>query len=237
MNINLKYSTSFLFCLFLSCGETLKSKGEIESKDFTTEAFSKIEVSGKFKVFYIPAAQDIVTVESYKNVVNNLSVTVADGTLFIKEKKPTEGVDLYNINIYAHQPIHEISVSDSVEFNTSGIIKSPEIRLILKNNAKFIGAMDVPIARLEMSQTSRANFTGKSQQVYLKIVDTAHVIAPYWRINTIRLDSRNGNYAEINVQDTIKGEVNHTAKLVYYNKPVEAFKAGKTTQIRKMKLN
>ncbi len=88
-----------------------------------------------------------------------------------------------------------------------------------------------------MADRSQANFLGKGQQVNLKISDSASIIAPYWKIDNLKLQSTDANYAEVNVRDSLKGSVNNTAKLVYYNNPIRAFKIAPTATVQNKKID
>ena len=221
-----------LFALFLfSCGK-ISPKGEIVSKDKDVEDFVNLDLKGKFRVFYVRNPKNLINIETYNNIADNLKVKVSDKTLSISEKRETTGVDFYNITIYSKYNAEKISVSDSVELNISGEIKTDNFRLNLKNNAKFIGSVNTRRAEVDMLNTSRANFTGKTKEATIKIADTAHLIAPYWRITNLHLDAKNGNYTEVNVKDTLKGNIRNTSKLLYYNDPIRAFKVDKTANVQ-----
>lgn len=232
--MKLLFST-FIFLLFISCGK-ISPKGKIESKDFPVEDFTNINLEGKFRVFYINGEKSFVNVETYPNILNNLKIKVKDKTLNIKESRETQGVDFYNVTIYSKYNLEKISISDSVEMNISSEIKTDNFKLNLKNNAKFIGSVNSRKAEVEMLNTSRANFTGKTKVAFIKIADTANLIAPYWMIENLNIDSKNANYAEVNVQDSLKGNIKNTAKFVYYNDPIRAFKIDKTANVQNKEL-
>lgn len=232
--MKLLFST-FIFLLFISCGK-ISPKGKIESKDFPVEDFTNINLEGKFRVFYINGEKSFVNVETYPNILNNLKIKVKDKTLNITESRETQGVDFYNVTIYSKYNLEKISISDSVEMNISSEIKTDNFKLNLKNNAKFIGSVNSRKAEVEMLNTSRANFTGKTKVAFIKIADTANLIAPYWMIENLNIDSKNANYAEVNVQDSLKGNIKNTAKFVYYNDPIRAFKIDKTANVQNKEL-
>ena len=232
--MKLLFST-FIFLLFISCGK-ISPKGKIESKDFPVEDFTDINLEGKFRVFYVNGEKSFVNVETYPNILNNLKIKVKDKTLNIKESRETQGVDFYNVTIYSKYNLEKISISDSVEMNISSEIKTDNFKLNLKNNAKFIGSVNSRKAEVEMLNTSRANFTGKTKVAFIKIADTANLIAPYWIIENLNIDSKNANYAEVNVQDSLKGNIKNTAKFVYYNDPIRAFKIDKTANVQNKEL-
>lgn len=232
--MKLLFST-FIFLLFISCGK-ISPKGKIESKDFPVEDFTNINLEGKFRVFYVNGEKSFVNVETYPNILNNLKIKVKDKTLNITESRETQGVDFYNVTIYSKYNLEKISISDSVEMNISSEIKTDNFKLNLKNNAKFIGSVNSRKAEVEMLNTSRANFTGKTKVAFIKIADTANLIAPYWMIENLNIDSKNANYAEVNVQDSLKGNIKNTAKFVYYNDPIRAFKIDKTANVQNKEL-
>jgi hypothetical protein len=227
------YILSFL--ALISCGK-ISPKGNLEKKEIDVEEFVNLDLDGKFRVFYARGPKNFVEIETYPNIADNLDVDVDDKTLSIKEGRGIKGVDFYNVTIYSKYNLEKVSLSDSVEMNISSEIKTDNFRLNLKNNATFMGSVNTRRAEVEMLNRSRANFLGETKDAVIKISDTASLIAPYWKITNLNLDSQNGNYAEVNVKDSLKGTVKNTAKFVYYNDPIRAFKVEKTTKVENKKL-
>ena len=230
---NLIY-VALIFSLF-SCGK-VSPKGEIISKDIKVEEFVNLNLDGKFRAFYIKSDSSFVNVETYKNVGDNLKIKVKDKTLSITESRETEGVDFYNVTIYSKYNLEKVSMTQTSELNISSEIKTDNFRLNLKNSAKFIGSVNSRRAEIGMTEKSRANFLGKTKDVFLKISDTASLIAPYWMIDHLKIESKNGNYAEVNVKDSLKGAVKNTAKLTYYNDPISAIKIEETATVQHQEL-
>lgn len=219
----------------VSCGK-VSPEGNIERKDIDVPEFVNLDLDGKFRVFYARGTKNFVEIETYPNVAGNLDVDVDDKTLSIREKRGTKGVDFYNVTVYSKYNLEKISLSDSVEMNISSEIKTDNFRLNLKNYATFMGSVNTRRAEVEMLNKSRANFVGRTVDAVIKISDTASLIAPYWKIGNLKIDSKNGNYAEVNVQDSLKGHVQNTAKFIYYNDPIRAFKIDKETKVQNKKL-
>ncbi|MNU13313.1 hypothetical protein D3C71_13510 [compost metagenome] len=219
----------------VSCGK-ISPKGNLEKKEIDVEEFVNLDLEGKFRVFYARGPKNFVEVETYSNIAGNLDIDVDDKTLSIKESRKTKDVDFYNITIYSKYNLEKISISDSVEMNISSEIKTDNFKLNLKNYATFMGSLNTRRAEIDMQNRSRANFLGDTKDAVIKISDTASLIAPYWKIVNLNVDSQNGNYAEVNVKDTLKGTVKNTAKFVYYNDPIRAFKVDRTTRVENKKL-
>ena len=218
-----------------SCGK-VSPKGDIISKDIKVHDFVNLNLHGKFRAFYIKSDSSFVNVETYKNVSNNLKIKVKDQTLTISESRETEGVDFYNVTIYSKYNLEQVSMSESAELNISSEIKTDNFRLNLKNSTKFIGSVNSRRAEVEMTEKSRANFLGKTRDAFLKISDTASIIAPYWIIDHLTIDSKNENYAEVNVKDSLKGTIKNTAKLTYYKEPISAIKIDESATVQHKEL-
>lgn len=220
-----------LFVFLISCGK-ITPKGDFETKQVELEEFNGLNLKGKFRAFYVRSDKNFVEVETYKNIAENLKINVKGKLLNIIEKRETENVDFYNVTIYSKYSPASISISDSVEMNISSEIKTDNFKLNLKNNGKFIGSVNSRRAEVEMYDTSLANFKGTTTDAILKISDTANIIAPYWILENLEINAKNGIYAEVNVKDTLKGNIANTAKFLYYNDPIRAFKIEKTANVK-----
>lgn len=238
LNNNILKNFIYIFTILslISCGE-ISPKGKIDNKDMKVEDFNNLNLHGKFRAFYIKSDSSFVNIETYKNIADNLKITVNDKTLNIEEKRAAKGVDFYNITVYSKYDLSQLSISDSVEMNVSSEIKTDKFTLNLKNSGKFIGSVNTRKTDVEMNGKSRANFLGLTKNATIKISDTASLIAPYWAIENLNIESQNENYAEVNVKDSIKGNIKNTAKFIYYNDPIRAFKIEKSATVENKKLD
>lgn len=223
------------FSVIVSCSK-VKPEGAIETHETKIADFNQIDLKGKFRTFFIHSEKNFIAIETNPKFYKNLDIEVKDNILNIHEKRETQGLDFYNVTIYSKDNLNSIKLADSIEFNISGEIKSPNLKLNLKNNAKFIGAVNSQKTELEMIDKSRANLMGQTKQAFIKISDTASLIAPYWIINDLNINSDNGNYTELNVKDKISGEIKNTATFNYYSTPVSAFKIDKTATVQNKEL-
>ena len=226
----------FLVLSVVSCGQ-ISPKGNIKRKDIPLEEFVNLELKGKFRLFYVKSDSSFVNVETYPNILDNLKIKVKDKTLMIEERRETRGVDFYNITLYSKYQPEQITISDSVEINLSSEIKTDNFRLNLKNYSKFIGSVNSRKAEVKMADRSQANFLGRTKDALIQIADSASIIAPYWALENLKLESKNANYAEVNVKDSLKGKVENTSKLIYYNDPIRAFKIAPTATVQNKKLD
>lgn len=223
--------------LLCSCQKTIVPKGEIESKQVELGDFSHLKLKGKFRAFYRNSDKNFLDVETYPNVYQNLKIETKGDSLIISEIKPTDKVDFYSVTIYTKNQIRSISISDSVEMNTNQVLRTDDLDLNLNKTAKFIGEIEVNNAAINMKDLSLMNVRGKAKKAQLHIIDTANFLSPYFMICVMDLKANNQTYTEVSVTDSLKGRVEDTSKLLYYNEPVRAFKIGENTKVNHQKLN
>lgn len=213
----------FLVIGLVSCSK-VKPKGEITTKDVNIQDFNKLDVSGKFKIFYVQNPKNMVSVETYPNVFDNLKIEVKDKTLYISEKSKTEGVDMYNIMLYSKNNLESIAMADSTDITISSQMSVPAFKLKIKDHAKFMGSVLANKADITMTNKAKANLLGRTLDANVAISDTASIISPYWYINNLNITSKNGNYSEFSVDDELNGSLGNTAELVYYGNPQKKIK-------------
>ncbi|MDL1913166.1 MAG: DUF2807 domain-containing protein [Bergeyella sp.] len=214
------------FFLFLSCRK-ISPEGRIERQEMEISSVKIINAKGKYRIFWVHSRKNLIEIETYKNIYDNLNILVGNDRLDISEEKEVEKVDFYTLTVYSDKYPDCISISDSVEFNISGEMVRKDMHLNMENNAKFIGSLNIDSLKIDMKNGSLANFKGSAKNVFLNIRDTASLIAPYLLIDKINIRARNGIYAEINVKDSLRGSVENSAKLVYYGSPAGRLKKTK----------
>ncbi len=224
------------FVLILGACGPISPKGDLETKEVPIEGFQTLELNGKFRVFYVQNNTSQVFIETYGNFIKNLAIKQSGQTLSISEKRETQGADFYNVTVFSPSVPRQIEVGDQVELSISGAISGESLNLKLKDEAKFIGAVETALTTLEMSGLARANFSGASKKAEIKMQDTAHLIAPYWAVGTLKLEAKNGPYVEVQAVDTLKGTVENTTRLLYYNKPVTTFKKASSVEVNQKPL-
>ena len=229
----------FYLCIsisLISCSK-ISPSGEIEVKDKMVDNFTKLNLKGSFKVFFAKGNQNLVSVETYPNIYKNLDIEVKNGTLIIEENRKPENVDFYSITIFGKSDLNEISLSDQVEMNVSGQVKPPDFTLHLKDHSKFMGAVMAKKSKVEMSQLSKANILGETQNLNLKLTDSASIMAPYFYVENLEILSKNGTSAGLNIDNEMKGTLENTSKLIFYGEPLNKIIKKDKASVENRKLN
>lgn len=208
-----------IFLGFISCSK-ISPKGEIEVKDEKVENFTKLNLKGNFKIFFAKGSQNLVSVETYPNIYKNLDIEVEKGTLTIEESRKPENLDFYNITIFGKNDLSEISLAENVEMNISGQVKSPQFSLNLKDHSKFMGAVISEKSIVDMAQKSNANILGETKNLNLKLTDSASIMAPYFYVENLELNTKNNASAGLNIDNEMKGTLENTSKLIFFGEPL-----------------
>lgn len=211
------------FCLVLlisviSCSK-VSPQGEIQVQEVKITDFEELDLKGNFKVFYVKSPKNLVSIETYPNIFQNLNVGNVGKTLIIKESKPTEKLDFCNITIYSNRPFSNIKLSDLSELNISSQLMVDELQIEMKDQAKFIGSVLSNKAKISMKDKTRLNLLGKTLEANINIQDSASIIAPYWYVSKLKIHSKNANYTEISVAEELEGVIENTSKFYYYGEP------------------
>jgi len=224
----------FLIAGVVSCGK-LKPEGEITTNEVELQDFNKVDLKGNFRVFYVKDTLNMVSVDTYPNIFKNLEFKVKDQTLSISEKKKTEGVDMNNITLYSKNSLSQIAMRDSADMTISTQMSETEFELSLMDNAKFSGSILANKAKITMDDKSRANLLGRTIDADVAIRDTASIIAPYWYVENLNLDSKNENYTEISIGKNLQGKISNTSKLLYYGDPIKKIEVKDKANIEQKK--
>jgi Putative auto-transporter adhesin, head GIN domain len=231
---------TYLFALFLailsSCGD-LKPSGDIVLQEKKLPDFDQLELHGKFNLSLSQQKQNLLTLESYPNILGNLDIEVKDKTLIIKEKKPAYGVDFYNLNLGSTQAIGSYHLSDSVVVMVAGKQKLTHLNIKMSDKSKMMGIFDSPKAKIQVSAWAQLNLQGQSQNASIISRDSATIIAPYWQVGQLDIDAQQHTYTELSAREMMAGNLSQKAQLVYYGEAKQKLKLQQQAKVQLKKLN
>lgn len=212
----------FLFTLLMgivSCSD-IAPKGEIALQDTPVEEFTKMDLKGNFKVFFAKGAQNLVSVETYSNIADNLKISTENGTLYLEESRNAPRVDFYTVTVFGKKELTEIRLDNRVEMNISGQVNSPKFFLYMNGGTKFMGAINTSKALMEMKERANANILGRAEELELKVSDSASLVAPFFLIQNLQLNLQNKAFAALQTENRVDGIMQEDSKLIYYGDPL-----------------
>ncbi len=208
-----------LFCFLIACNSKVEPKGEIEIKDFPLKKMNELYLNGHFKVFVKESNKNSIVVETYPNVIDNLIIENENNRLSITEKNDISPVDFYQITLYTHLDIQKLEMGNIAELTIEDSVKSNHLLIKLKDNSKLMASLHNQSTELSMSQKTRLNINGISNNGKINIKDSASIIAPTWQINHLELDAKNQTNIEVLVNKILNGTLSNSSQLFYYGTP------------------
>jgi len=156
---------------------SLKGSGEVVSEDFDVSGFNKLSFSGIGKIIIVQSAEESLTVEAEKNIIDALDINVSGNRLNIGLKRgflniiPTKDIifhlsvtDLQKIDLTgAGSVICESFETQSLEINSSGLgniefnIVAENLETEISGAGKVIMEGKVGIQEIEVSGVGTYN--------------------------------------------------------------------------------
>jgi hypothetical protein len=161
---------------------SLKGSGEVVSEDFDVSGFNKLSFSGIGKIIIKQSAEESLTIEAEKNIIDALDINVSGNRLNIGLKRgflniiPTKDI-IFHLNVIDIQKIDltgagsvicENLETESLEINSSGLgniefyIEAENLETEISGAGKVIMAGKVDRQEIEVSGVGTYN--GKELQ-------------------------------------------------------------------------
>ena len=90
----------------------------------------------------------------------------------------------------------------------------------MKDHSKFMGAVISEKSIVDMAQKSNANILGETKNLNLKLTDSASIMAPYFYVENLELNTKNNASAGLNIDNEMKGTLENTSKLIFFGEPL-----------------
>lgn len=219
----------FLFILSLfslsltSCSDGIKGEGDVGlAVDFKIENFDAIKADGSFKMILIPNDSSYVSVQTHKNLIENMDIYVQNKTLHIGEKTAVEAFESYVIYLYYHQDLNKITTAGKVLLETQGIINFDDFELETSDasNVNQFGII-AKEAKITVLDKSEVNVHGETSTLKLKAKDYAKVNLSDFDVRVIDVDLAGEADVEAKIGKELSGRILQNSTLEYQGNPMK----------------
>jgi len=224
----------FLFILLIglyNCdvNDCFESTGKIIQKEIELDLFEKIEVGNEVTLTIKQGTTQKVVIETGENLIDNVTIEVIDGELFIKDESSCNLSRDYAVTkVFITSPNIKI-----IRSNTARLIKSDGVlnynNLILisedfNKDALNIGDFNININSQTLSITSNGSslFTIKGNVQNLQVgfhSGSTRFIGKELIANNVNIIQKSSNDILINPQNQIKGNIYSIGDVISYNHP------------------
>lgn len=242
--------TGILFLMMISSGcnsedapECLQAPGKIVQQELPLEAFSRIVVYGKVKLFIQQGPDQKVTVEAGENLIEKISAEVKEGELSLRDQNTC---DFFRTT---YVPVIRVTVPNLTYIENAGnqLIEGvgkldfPQVTLRSNNYEKNPGVYTNGDFRFDLV-ADRIHVSGDDFSNFFLTGSTGYLLAQFWAgdgrlearelvADSIRIFHRGTNKMILNPQQSLKGEIRSTGDVISVNRPpvveVQSFYTGK----------
>lgn len=243
-----KYISLLMILFFTACDkedapECFQKPGEIVTREIPVEAFEELIVYGRIKLFVEQGEEHKVIVESGKNLINNITATVEDGRLSLRNSTSCNLFRDYNTTtIFVTVPnLTWLQNAGNNTIESIGTLHFPDIWLRSFNQEKdpeiyTNGDFKLHIISdyIRVTGDNYSNFFLSGEAVYLNAyfangdgrLEAAGLIA-----KTVDIQHRGTHKLIVNPQEVLKGEIRSTGDVISVNRPpvvrIETFYTGR----------
>ena len=223
-----------LLILCISCNsedanDCFQTSGNIISETISITDFSKIEVGEDITLVVKEGATHQVTIETGKNLLNDVEAKVVGETLFLSDNNDCNYVRDYGITtIYVTAPnITEIVSKTQFEVRSDGILTFPILELISENftnSSAASGNFNLQLQNQELqivfNNLSNLFISGSTEKFTISFPGgNSRVEAANFAANRVIISSRSSNDIIINPQQELRGDTYGTGDVIAVNTP------------------
>ncbi len=226
--------TVFLFggCSSENANDCLKSAGKTVETIVEVPAFTKIRTETDVRLVLKQGEQQRVVLQTGKNLVNDVHITVEDSTLSLRSTTSCNLVRDYGITkITVTAPnIKEVQNGSPFTVRSKGILRYPKLSLIsvtelpqgghAKDDGDFYMHVDCDSLRIVAGGSSFFEIKGKTNFLNVSFFDgQPRLNAGELKANAIELYHRAANKMIINPKQSLKGVITGTGDVISLNRP------------------
>ena len=222
------------FCLVACNSENapdcFKAEGTIVQTGINVEIFTKILVNAKIQLFIEEGPEQKVMLETGENILNDIDVVVANGTLELTNNLKCNIVRDYGITkVYVTSPnINEIRSSSELPVTSIGVLTYSELVILSEDseheefytNGDFELELDVEIFKITANGFSNFFITGEATKAEIGLyAGDSRVEAADFIVQNLYVFHRSTNKMIVNPQESIVGEIRSLGNIIAKNQP------------------
>ncbi|RNL82765.1 DUF2807 domain-containing protein [Sinomicrobium pectinilyticum] len=227
------YIIAFLF-LLPSCdsenaGDCLKTAGDMVRKEIDVPAFSRILVKEGVQMVLKESAGYRVTIETGKNLVNDVHARVTEGQLVLTNSATCNFFRDYDQTIvYVTAPdITEIRSSTQWDIRSDGVLTYPDLRIVsedyqsdYQNTGNFYLHLENKSFSLVFNNLSNCYLEGSTGKMNITLAaGNSRVEAAGFVAGEVTLYHRSSNDITVHPVQCLQGDIYSTGDVIAVNRP------------------
>lgn len=228
---------AFILILVILCscnnenvGDCFQTTGTIIQQDITVLSFDKILVNRDIELIVKEGTEQKVTIETGKNLINDVEAVVLDGKLILTDKNDCNFVRSYGVTkVYVTSPnITEIRSSTQYDVRSDGVLTYPTLTVLAEDfnapntftNGNFRLQIDNNEFDLVFNNLSNCYISGNTNNLNLTFASgTSRFEGGGLIAQNVTIWNRSSNDMIVNPQQSLTGQISGTGDVIAVTHP------------------
>ncbi|MCG8474173.1 MAG: DUF2807 domain-containing protein [Cytophagales bacterium] len=183
-------------------------------------AFSSLNISGAFIVYFTQGDEDRVSVEASERMYDKIITEVKGRTLHIKLEPRMRFRNPGRMAIYIQSDDLEVlDISGACKFYTKNTLSAKNFNMDLSGASKI--EMDITAEKisLDASGASKLKISGKTEELKLDLSGASSIQSKDLVSDNVKIDASGASSISLNVQKSLKAELSGASKIRYLGSP------------------
>jgi hypothetical protein len=223
MKINLRTSiltgAAFVTIAFTACRTNcIKGSGNSTSINRKVENFTKIKVSGDYKIVFKQDSSLSLNITGDDNVLENIRTDVSGGQLTIDSKRNICSKNQVVV-VVGFKQLEKIDGSGAIEFTSDGKLNLADLDLNLAGSTKTDLDINAGNLSTESAGSSDIKLKGQASSHSIKVAGNGDLNALDFVVSKYDIDASGAFDAEINVLNELNTKSTGAADIKYRGNP------------------
>jgi hypothetical protein len=205
--------------LLASCGGSLRGSGDLETREYTFDDFTKVEIGHAFKVTITQSESYSVNVTVDDNVTHLLDVEKSGDTLKIRLTRTPRLVDVTLQAEVAMPQLHGLTASGASRANVSGFSSTEALSFGVSGASAISGDITAGDARFELSGASTIELEGSAADLVADVSGASHLRLGDFVVTNADLQISGASDSTVNLSGRLDADLSGASKLRYIGEP------------------
>jgi hypothetical protein len=211
--------TSFLYGCSIKINPNGAEEAPLYKKTLPIDSFSKLSVSGNFKVFIKQGPKQEVVLISDKEVVPFLSWEI-EGPYLSLNHFPLPYLDPSLFYFLITTPdLTTIEMEGNCRIYGSGELAFQDINIEIRNNCHLDGKLNSQQIRVGLDDLAKAVLRGKTEKLWAEVEETSRLDASALVTRNARIQASGLSRVMVQVTDTLVVDAENISRVEHFGEP------------------
>jgi hypothetical protein len=198
--------------------DCIKGSGHMVTETRKVSDFTKLDISGAFKVILKQDSSLTVEVTADDNIIKHIKTKVSGGELHVKIKRSTCDAGQLTITIGVHN-LDEITTSGSNEVSSVGVLKTKDLTIGMSGDSKITLNLNAANVSTDGSGSSELYLTGQASSHKISFSGDGKLSAYGFIVGDYDIETSGSSDCEVNVLHNLHVSTSGSSDIKYKGNP------------------